>query len=209
MNGKLVFAPDLDAAHALHVARGALATMVVKEVGADDPTGVVLVDDQHRVRGLPGHTVAAASGLRRCMYTGVSLLSAAAHPQLPDLGCLIRQGYAPWVASGACVVAHVEPSSFRDVGMSLWHYQEANLALATGAVCWPGIDPGPGGVIVADSAVLAADVSLQHSVVGAGARLAPGTQLTRCVVWPGAQVAGLHRDAVLLPDGRAVQVPQR
>lgn len=208
MNGKYVFAPDLAAAHALHVAGGAFATMLVKQVGPDDPTGVVLVDDAGVVRGVPGHP-AAVSGLRHCLYTGVSLLSAAVHPELPDEGCLIRQGYARWLAAGARVLAHIEPGPWRDVGMSLWHYQEANLALATGGAAWPGITPLEGGLLIAEGAQLAADVALRHSVIGAGARLGPGTQLTRCVVWPGAHVSGAHRDEVLLPDGRAVPVPQR
>ena len=206
MNGKLVFAPDLAAALALHQARGAFATMLVKEVGPDDPTGVVLVDGAGLVRGVPDHPVAVGGGLRRCMYTGVSLLSAAVHPELPDNGCLIRQGYARWLAAGARVLAHVEPSPFRDVGMSLGHYLEANLALATGAERWPGIEPAGDGLLVAASAELGAGVQLRHSVVGAGARLEAGTQLTRCVVWPGARVSGAHRDAVLLPDGRVIQV---
>jgi hypothetical protein len=43
-------------------------------------------------------------------------------------------------------------------------------------------------------------------VIGARARLAPGTQLERCVVWPDAQVSGTHRDAVFLPGGVTIQI---
>ena len=205
MNGKLVFAPDLGAAYALHTSTGAFATMVVKEVGAEDPTGVVLVDAAGNVRGVPGHPAADSRGLRRCMYTGVSLLSEGVHARLPDRGCLIRQGFASWLASAERVQAYVEPSSFRDVGMSLRHYLEANVALASGAERWLAIKPAAGCLIEA-SAQLGARLQLQNSVIGRAAQVASGTELTRCVVWPGARVAGAHHDSIFLPDGRTICV---
>jgi hypothetical protein len=83
------------------------------------------------------------------------------------------------------------------------------LALASGLVRWPGIDPVPEIGLCEPSASLAAGVRLQHSVVGASAVLAPGTQLERCVVWPGAHVAGSHHDSVVLSDGRVIHVSAR
>jgi hypothetical protein len=46
-------------------------------------------------------------------------------------------------------------------------------------------------------------------VIGAGAHVAAGAQLTRCVVWPSARVTGTHVDSVLLPDGRAIAAQPR
>lgn len=210
MNGKIIFAPDLAAAFAQHTQTGAFATMIVKRVPPTDPTGVVFVDDEGQVRGLPGAEAAITAGLRSCMYTGVSLLSAAAHAQLPERGCLVRDGYATWIQRGARVFAHVDVGEFRDVGMSLWHYLEANLALVDGRdgrVRWPGIDPSPGIGLCDASARLGAGVSLSHSVVGPHARVDAGVRLERCVVWSGAEVLGSHKDAIILPDGRVVDVP--
>jgi mannose-1-phosphate guanylyltransferase len=204
MNGKLLFAPDLAAAAQLHEARGAFATMIVKWVGEGDPTGVVEVDPDNHVRVVPG--MAAAGGEhRRCMYTGVSLLSAAAHAELPENGCLIREGYARWLQRGATVLAYAELAEFRDVGMSHAHYLEANVALASGLVRWPGIEPVPAIGLVDQTASIGAGARSHHSVIGANAALAPQTSLERCVVWPGAQVSGTHHDAVLLPDGRVIR----
>jgi NDP-sugar pyrophosphorylase family protein len=209
MNGKLLFAPDLAAAAALHTASGAFATMIVKWVAADDLTAVVEVDAGMQVRAVPGSQAAPAGPTRRCMYTGVSLLSAAAQRELPERGCLIRDGYARWIERGAHVLAYADAAEFRDVGMSHQHYLEANVALARGRVRWPGIAPVPENGLCEASASLGAGVQLQHSVVGAHATLAPGTRLTQCVVWPRAQVAGTHHDTVFLPDGRALQVSTR
>jgi mannose-1-phosphate guanylyltransferase len=206
MNGKLLFAPDLSAAAAVHEAHDAFATMIVKWVPDDDPTGVVQVDANMRVRTLPGCSATATEPLRRCMYTGVSLLSAAAHRELPDDGCLIRQGYARWIERGARVLAYADVAEFRDVGMSHAHYLEANMALATGRYRWPDVEPvQPVGLCDASARVDAA-ASVRDSVIGARAQIAAGAQLERCVVWPDAQVSGTHRDAVLLPDGRAIQI---
>lgn len=205
MNGKLLFAPDLAAAAAQHAASGAFATMIVKWTDVGDATGVVHVDPHMNVRALPGLDAAPNGSTRRCMYTGVSLLSAAAHRELPERGCLIRDGYARWIGRGARVQAYADAAEFRDVGMSHRHYLEANVALASGRVRWPGIAAVPEIGLVDVSASVEA-VTLRHSVIGARARLAPGTQLERCVVWPDAQVSGRHRDAVFLPGGVTIQI---
>jgi len=206
MNGKLVFAPDLAAAAAVHAAHDAFATMIVKWVPEGDPTAVVQVDDELFVRSLPGCSVVPSVPVRRCMYTGVSLLSAAAWRELPDNGCLIRDGYARWIERGARVLAYVEPSEFRDVGMSHAHYLEANVALASGQVRWPGVEPVAGIGLCEASASVDPGAQLEHCAVGARAQVAPGSELTRCVVWAGASASGKHSDAVFLPDGRVVRV---
>jgi NDP-sugar pyrophosphorylase family protein len=205
MNGKLVFAPDLAAALALHHSRAAFATMIVKWVPDNDPTAVVQVDSAMNLRGVPGYNAPRTGPARRCMYTGVSLLSAAAHAALPERGCLIRDGYARWIEDGRCVVAHADAAPFRDVGISHAHYLEANMALASGLVRWPGIASDETGIID-PSARLGAGSNSVCSVIGANAELAPATKLERCVVWPGARVEGTHQDSVFLPDGRVLAV---
>lgn len=204
MNGKLLFAPDLAGAAALHAASGAFATMIVKWVAEGDPTAVVHVDEALHVRSLPGSQSAPSVPLRRCMYTGVSLLSAAAHRELPDDGCLIRDGYARWIERGARVLAYVDVAEFRDVGMSRAHYLEANVALASRKAHWPGIEPAETIGLCDASANVDPSARIEHCAIGARAQIAPGSELARCVVWPDARVSGVHQDAVFLPDGRVV-----
>ncbi|MEY4580898.1 MAG: hypothetical protein RL701_5601 [Pseudomonadota bacterium] len=206
MNGKLVFEPNLAAALALHHETDAYATMIVQEVPASDPIGVIRVDDAGRVRGMPGHPAADSGGLRHYMYTGVSLLSAAVHRALPQAGCLIRDGYARWLAQGKRVLAYVDSGHFRDVGMSPWHYLEANLELASGRVRWPGIDPNANGVLLATTARVPADAVLRNCVVGADTQLAAGIELDRCVIWPGARVDRSYSNTVILPNHEAIAI---
>jgi NDP-sugar pyrophosphorylase family protein len=140
------------------------------------------------------------------LYTGVSLFDARAHRDLPERGCLIRDAYWHWLARGERVMAWVDPSHFRDVGRSHWHYWEANLALLNGQERWPGIIPGPEGALLAPSISLGNGARVRESAVGAGAQIAPGVQVERSVIWPGARVERDLQDTILLSDGRSVPV---
>jgi NDP-sugar pyrophosphorylase family protein len=202
MNGKYVFAPDIAAALALHERTGALATMIVKRVTPGDPLGAIGISDDGTVISVPGY--AGIAPRHPALYTGISLLDARALALLPERGCLIREGYARWLERGERIMAYVEDAPFRDVGMSLRHYLEANLALASGRERWPGIEPDAGGVLCASDARVGEGVQLRESVIGAGAQGGAGVELERCVVWPGAHATESRRDSILLPDGRVV-----
>jgi mannose-1-phosphate guanylyltransferase len=208
MNGKLLFAPDLQAALRMHQESDAIATMIVKEVPVGDRLAAVEIDAAGRVRRLLGQPsdTGAHGPLRSTMYASVCLLAARAHRDLPQRGCLIRDAYRHWVDRGERVMAYVEQASFRDVGMSHWHYWEANMALLSGRERWPGVVPDAREVLCDERAQLGAGVVLVQSVIGAGARVAAGTQLRRCVVWPDARVDTDLEDTVVLSDGRQVAI---
>ena len=207
MNGKVLFTPDIAAALRLHRESGALATMIVKAVPAGDPVGAIGVDAQGRVRLVPGVTNApSAPKLQGMLYTGVSLLEARAHRDLPHNGCLIRDAYRHWVERGERVMAHVDSASFRDVGMSLWHYWEANMALLTGRERWPGIEPDAEGVVGASAAQIGAGADLRRVALGRGSQIAPGVSVTDSVVWPEARIDDNLADSVVLPSGQVLAV---
>jgi len=209
MSGKYVYAPDVAAALALHEASDVLATLIVKEVPPTDPIGVVRLDSAGLLAGIPGHAAVGKVDERCFMYTGLSLLSSRAHAELPDNGCLIRDGYARWLARGGRIAAYVDTASFRDVGMSLGHYHEANLAFATGRLHWPGIECASAQGLCNASARIEAGATLRECVVGARARIAAGVHLEGCVVWPDTDVTTSCSDAILLPNGRVTAVTPR
>jgi mannose-1-phosphate guanylyltransferase len=209
MNGKLLFAPDIAAALRLHNESGAIATMVVSAVPIGDALGAVEYDREGRVRRLLGEPAQVASQLTAAMYTGVSLLDARAHRDLPGRGCLIRDAYRHWIDRGERVMAFVDPGSFRDVGMSHWHYWEANMALLTGQVPWPGIEPDADGVSCGPQVRLGSGVRLHDSAIGARAQIVSGIALTRCVIWPDAKIQRDLADCIVLPDGRQVSIAPR
>jgi mannose-1-phosphate guanylyltransferase len=207
MNGKVVFAPDIAGALRVHHEAQALATMIVKAVSVGDPLGAVEIDADGRVRRLVGRPdVPAGVALQPTLYTGVSLFDARAHRDLPERGCLIRDAYRHWIERGERVMAFVDGASFRDVGMSLWHYWEANMALLNGSERWPGIEPDAAGVVSADAAQIAPSAQLRQIAVGSGAQIAAGVQVERCVIWPGARVDHDLTNAIVLPSGLTLTV---
>lgn len=204
-NGKLVFAPDLDAALRRHVESGAIATMVLREMPRNASFAPVEIDADgrvRRVRGLP--ETASGAGLRALMFTGVQILSARAWRDLPLGGDVVAQAYLPWLARGETVASVIDDGPWLDVGVSLGHYLDANLALATGTIAWPGVAPGPDGVLVDERARVGAGARLVQAVVGAGAVVAPDLVLRRVVVWPGARVERDLSDAIVTSGGRVV-----
>jgi mannose-1-phosphate guanylyltransferase len=207
MNGKLLFAPDIAAALRLHRDSQAIATMIVKAVRVGDPLGAVEIDADGRVRRLLGQP-AAAGPLQPTLYTGVSLLEARAHRDLPERGCLIRDAYRHWIDRGERVMAYVDTASFRDVGMSLWHYWEANMALLTGLERWPGVEPDARGVVGLQAARVDASAQVQQTAIGSGARIGAGVRVERCVVWPNATVDADVQNAIVLPTGQTLAIEQ-
>jgi mannose-1-phosphate guanylyltransferase len=207
MNGKYVFAPDIAAALRVHLETQAIATMIVKAVATNDPLGAVEIDADGRVRRLLGVGATSAS-LRPTMYTGVSLLAARAHRDLPERGCLIRDAYRHWIDRGERVMAVVDSASFRDVGMSLWHYWEANMALLTGVERWPGIEPAADSALIAVDAMIDSGARIRASAIGARARVAADVSVERCVIWPGARVEQDLADAIVLPTGQIVRISE-
>ncbi len=208
VNAKLLFAPDLARALAEHRARGAIATMVLRPSPPGTGFAPVELDAERRVRrirGLPQQPAAAASG-GPYMYTGVQILSARAWRDLPQQGDIIEHAYLPWLARGEPVAAVIDESPWLDIGVDLRAYLDANLALASGRLAWPGITPGAGGLLCAPDARLGAGCQLRQVVVGSAAEIAPGASLTRVVAWPGARITRSLQDAVVTTAGRMIQL---
>jgi mannose-1-phosphate guanylyltransferase len=198
MNADVLFAPELDRALALHRASDAFATMVVRRDPRAQSLGPVDIDAGSRVRRLLGAPVLEDTALDTMMFTGVHVLSARAVRDLPERGCVIRQGYRRWIDRGETVMGFVEGSPFRDLG-SPREYLAAHLDLLRGVVRWPGIVPGAS--LVHPSARVDGAI-LDECVIGPGAYVARGVRLARAVVWPSAVVREPGADVILFDDQR-------
>jgi NDP-sugar pyrophosphorylase family protein len=136
------------------------------------------------------------------MYTGVSLLDARAHRDLPQSGCLIRDAYRMWIDRGEIVMGVVDASSFRDAGITPAHYLEANLALLEGHERWTGVRPDLDANVIAKSAHVGTGATLRSCAIGEGAALSPHVHLERCVVWPHTRVDASASDMIFTPKAR-------
>jgi NDP-sugar pyrophosphorylase family protein len=191
MNGDTLFAPALGVALDAHRSRGAMATMILRRTPDPERFGAIGLDGQGQVIRLLG-SPEGRQVTESLMFTGVHILSPEAFDAMPESGCVIRSAYRKWVDEGTLVLGVIDDSPWADLG-TVSEYHRLNVALASGEVTWPGVEP-------VDGSILADDVrhaGLARSVVGKGVRIDPGVELRRCVVWPDTHVTQSATDAVL------------
>jgi mannose-1-phosphate guanylyltransferase len=192
LNGDSILAMDLPALwerHATHRADGALATLLCVPHRDADAYGAVRVDGSGRIvdmAGLarpPGVTDADVAAATPTVFCGVHVIEPELLDGLPPDGtesCIVRQGYAPTLATGGDVRAMILPPDvlFHDVGTPA-RYLDAQADLLAGRPFLPvppEVDPLEAGFQEAIYAVDAAgrEYGSPDAVDGlAGARLEP------------------------------------
>ncbi len=215
MNGKLIF--DLDVTALLAAYRAdpeAIGMMVVRRVPDAADWGAVKVEadaaGRLRVRDV------FAGGEH--MFCGVHVTRPSVMRRLPDGdACSIRQGYLPWMHAGEPVAAFDAGDVYFAEHSTPERYLEGNLALLRGARLrhLPGPVRGVDVMAHVDStAVIRHPVRIgagahvgeravvgPDAVIGAHAVVDPGATVERAVVWRGARVSGVVRDAIATPRG--------
>lgn len=173
---------DLDPTRLVGAHAGA-ATLLVQPLPAGE--GAVGTDAEGLVVRLRDTRFGAE--VRGGHFLGISVLSAALRGQLPPAGGLVEDVWIPAIARGETIQTVPFDGAWRDIG-SVERYVEANLAwlAARGERAW-----------VAPDAHVSSEVTLEASVVGAGAVVEGEGGLGRCVVWPGARCRAPLRDAVV------------
>ncbi|TFH28980.1 MAG: hypothetical protein E4H00_07820 [Myxococcales bacterium] len=197
MNGDTLFAPDLQHAYVQHLARGAVATMILRHTPHPERFGAIGIDDEGWIRTLLG---APSDGRAReaLMFTGVQILAPEAFSAMPESGCVIRTAYRRLVDTGAPVLGIIDDSPWADLG-TVPEYHRLNLELASGLFPWRGVEPQDG-CILAPS--LEPSAHIRQSVVGTDVDIAAGVTLDRCVVWPGSTVTESATNMVITPRHR-------
>lgn len=199
-NADVLFGADFGAALAIHRARGAFATMILRRDPRAETLGPIGVDASSRVRQIL-RTPAWGEPLETMMFTGLSILSGAAVLDLPANGSSIQGGFQRWLARGLPVEGVVEQAPFRDLGTPA-EYLAAHRDLLSGAVRWPGV--APAAAWIDTSARVSPAARLEFVSVGARAEVADGVFLRRAVVWPDTVVRQSDEDVILFPSGRLV-----
>jgi mannose-1-phosphate guanylyltransferase len=127
-------------------------------------------------------------------YMGVACVGAECLATLPAEGCLIGDWALPWLRRGGSIETVHSLTPFRDLGDKA-SYLEVNLE-------WLG-----GASHVGTGARVPAEVALERSLVGPGARLLGAGLVQECVVLPGATATAPLCRTIVLPSGRHVDVP--
>jgi NDP-sugar pyrophosphorylase family protein len=219
-NGDTIFDADLSEAVRIHRASDALATLVLLDDPRVERYGAVEIAADGAVVDIAG--LLAVRGVRRGLFVGTHMLRPEIFARLPEQPVfdIIRNAYLPLLQTQpGAVRAQFGRARFFDLGAPA-DYLAANWALLDDpglfAFCRDRrreIAPGiwgseqvdvPPDVIFRAPVLLGPGVHLErgvslgpYAIIGAGATIAKGAALERCVVWDGAKVEGRHTDAVL------------
>ncbi len=205
----------LAGALALHRERAALATLLLQEEGS--PRNVTLAGGRvTSLRGRPGGAAGESAG-----FCGLHLIE-------PELAALIPEGpsdiidvYLDCLERGRTVCGHLSRGHyFRDLGTPAGylalHRDIFAGRLALSGRLEAGCAPPAGGVLLGEGTVLGqgcrlgpevaagegvrfgAGCVVRQSVLWAGAEVAPGVELSGCVVGQGARVKSSAKDEVIV-----------
>lgn len=203
-NGDVLSRPDIGAAWERHRALGAKVTMVLRDDPRAGALGAIEVDGEGRVRRILDEGPAPSVATRRCVFTGVYLVSRSVADDLPVEGCVVRHTLRRLLARAEVIAGVVDDGPWFDLG-TLERYAAVNFALATGALSWPGVVV-PAGGIAAPPDVDRARITAP-CVVGSGVVVAPTATLERVIAWDGAVIPESVRDAVVTRSS-VVALPQ-
>jgi NDP-sugar pyrophosphorylase family protein len=206
VNAKLLFAPNLALALRAHREQNAIATLVLRRLPAGSSFAKVVIDHGGRVHRIRDAGRDPGGDSESRMYTGVQILSARAWHDLPQNGDIVEHAYRHWLERGEIVASVTDDGPWMDVGVSPRHYLDANLAVASGQVPWPGIATTNDATILAAGVKLGHGCSLDHVVLGEGVHIAEGVTLERVVAWPDAHIDEDLRDAIVTTSGVVVPV---
>jgi mannose-1-phosphate guanylyltransferase len=183
-NGDIQTELDVRTLEAAHRELGApAATLVLQPLALGE--GSVGLGEDGRVVRLRGERFGVER--RSAEFLGIHIMSAGLRRRLPERGGLIEDVLVPALARGEAVGAMLFEGAWRDIG-TVAGYLDANAGwlAARGLSSW-----------VAPGAHVGAAVTLDGSVVGAGASVEGQGAVRRCVVWPGARARGpLERQVV-------------
>lgn len=205
-NGDILAAPALGRALVHHRATGARMTMILREDPRADAMGSIDVDDEGRVRRILGEGPEPAARTKRCMFTGVYVLSPDVREDLPENGCIVRHSLRRWLARGDRVSAIVDDGPWLDLGTTAT-YAAATFAMLDGSLRFDRSAPTNSTTRVSASAKLDATVTVGDYVdVGDAAVIRGEGELARAIVWDGATLDAPARGVIVTSSGARVAI---
>lgn len=186
-NGDILSAPDLTRAMAHHRATGALLTMVLREDPRAERAGVIELTADGRVVRMLNEGPAHEAPTKRCLFSGIYVVSSALADDLPAEGCVVRHTLRRLLASGRRVSGVIDDGPWFDLGTPS-AYLDANLALLRGEITVPGFTAPERGSYLGEG-VSIGGASVRSSVLGDGVIVSGDGSLDEVVAWDGARIA--------------------
>jgi mannose-1-phosphate guanylyltransferase len=127
-------------------------------------------------------------------FLGIAVWGHAAAALMPARGCLIGDVCLPWLRAGGSIQSHATMQPWFDIG-SL-----TGLAAANGH--W--LAQSRTDAYVAPDAVLAREVQVVHSLIGAKCRVSGAGEVRRSILLPGCHALAPLSDRLVLPSGQSL-----
>jgi mannose-1-phosphate guanylyltransferase len=196
LNGDVLCGADLAGLLQFHRARGAVATMLVRALPAGTAYTSLGLDEAGYLVDFKGAKRPPRGAVRPVMFSGIHVLEPRVFEFLPPSGyaCINDQAYVAMVRQGLPVLGQVDEGPWFDLGTPPT-YLMANRAVVSGRAVFrqlalPADQVASDGVLIGAGVRVGAGVQLGPEVViGDGCSLGDGCALSRCVVWPGTQLA--------------------
>jgi NDP-sugar pyrophosphorylase family protein len=164
----------------------------------------MVVVENGRVERILDEGPAPSRPVRRCLFTGVYLVSPSIADDLPERGCVVRHTLRRLLSRGEIVAGLVDSGPWHDLG-TIETYAGVNFGLLDGSVRYPGLSV-PFEARILDPLVRVGDaVRLgQGLVAGARSQLDGHGTIERAIVWDGAKVRAPLADAIVTTHGLRV-----
>lgn len=199
-NGDMIYDVDLVALAQAHVEREALVTFCLRRTPDIQHFGLIQWTDDRRVLAFREKVTADETG-RNTVNSGYYVMSPEVFMHIPPSVPYSseRQLFPDLLARGARLFAHVPEAAgyWADVGR-IETYLQANRDVLGRALGWfapQNRATPPASVTVADTADLAADVTIgpgavvgDRVAVGAGCTIGAGARLEDSILWPGSRI---------------------
>jgi mannose-1-phosphate guanylyltransferase len=204
-NGDVLAAPDIAQALSLHKATGARMTMILREDPKADALGSIEVDQDGRVVRILNEGPPSEKLTRKCMFTGIYVVSPDVRDDLPDNGCIIRHSLRRWLARGDRVSAIIDDGPWFDLG-TLASYARVTFGLLDGTIAFPSVKSPAnhsrvGSVRTADGVHIGALCD-----IGDGVELSGEGSLSRVIAWDRARLSAPASDVIVTTGGARVAI---
>ncbi len=204
-NGDIFATPDLQRALAMHRASNARMTMVLREDPNAEKLGSIEVDADGRVRRMLGEGPESAVPTRRCMFTGIYVLSPDVVADLPENGCIIRHTLRRWLARGERVSAIIDEHPWYDLG-TIDAYADVVFRALDGRLKVEGFACDGSTRWVHPSATIEGADLGDYVAVEAGARITGQGSVRRSIAWKNSVVAAPASDLIVSSQGARVAI---
>jgi len=167
---------DVDLAALLQAHRSARPSATLVMTPRPPGEGTVGIADDGAVVRLRGELFGEEA--RSGDFLGISVIGPKLRARLPSQGCWFSDGVLPALRAGERIATFTATTVWDDIG-SIAAYLQANARWLrhTGMRAYVG-----------DGAVVAPGVTVEDSVIGAGARIHGQGMVRGAVIWPGAEV---------------------